>query len=344
MRTDDMGSIPYEKSNNVETSLFRTQGRITRKAFFLRFLLCVVIWSVFHVVYVYWAKAEYQKYKELGGGIIQKGAQIVETRYNICKTIDFYIVPALLAIFMLIQAIKRVHDVNKSGWCMFVPFYNLILLLQRGTDGDNDFGLLPYAENKSPTYQYGETVENEMNSQYKKQKSKLWIALIAMAIVAIAAVAFIVLEEKKINRYEYDEQRYKKEEERFEKVLQQASDEELLLVLKYAISRHYVPTRNPNPYFDVRSGVGCWHRSMMIYDKLSDRTDLLQQIYPDLKVLDDYIAKNAYVWPFTDTIAAQTILVNVQKDNGLDVDSLMNVGARRSSLEYKYFGTPMLRY
>lgn len=176
------------------------------------------------------------------------------------------------------------------------------------------------------------------------QKKPLRIALLATAIVAIVAVAFIVLEKRKINSYDYDEQQYKKEEERFEKVLQQASDEELLIVLKYAIIHHHVPNSwNIDPYHDVNAGVGDWHRSLLVYDKLKEREDLLQQIYPDLKVLDDYITINTLVWPFTDTIAAQTILHNAQKDNGLDVDSLMNAGSRRSSLEYKYFGTPLLR-
>ena len=61
-----------------------------------------------------------------------------------------------------------------------------------------------------------------------------WVDLlrfIQTAIVAIVAVIFIVLEERNINRYEYDEKRYQKEEERFNKVLEEASDEELLIVL-----------------------------------------------------------------------------------------------------------------
>ena len=183
-----------------------------------------------------------------------------------------------------------------------------------------------------------------MEPSSTNQKKPLRIAFLATAIVAIVAVAYIVLLGRNNNRDVYDEQQYKKEEERFEKVLQQASDEELLVVLKYAIIHHHVPNSwDMDPYMDVTVGVGQWHRSLLVYDKLKEREDLLQQIYPDLKVLDDYITINTLVWPFTDTIAAQTILHNAQKDNGLDVDSLMNAGSRRSSLEYKYFGTPLLR-
>ena len=152
MRSDEIGAIPYEKSNNVETSLFLCQGRITRKSLFIRLFFCVFIWLISHMVYVYWSEADYQKYKEIGGGTIQDGARIVETRYNFCKTIDFYVLPSLLAIFIIIQAVKRVHDTNHCGWVLFVPFYNFFLLSKRGTDGDNDFGLVPHIEKKSPSY------------------------------------------------------------------------------------------------------------------------------------------------------------------------------------------------
>lgn len=184
-----------------------------------------------------------------------------------------------------------------------------------------------------------------MNRPKRTRKRNLQILFIALALVSITAVVLIVLLERKINSHLFDEQRYQKEKERFEKVLQQASDEELLLVLKFAIIHHHVPnTWDIDPYINAAVGVGEWYRSLKVYDKLKNRTDLLQHIYPDLKVLDDYIEINTIVRPFTDTLAAQTILHNAQKDNGLDVDSLMNAGTPHSSLAYKYFGTPLLRY
>ena len=39
-----------------------------------------------------------------------------------------------------IQAVKRMHDVDKSGWFLLIPVYNLILLLTPGTEGPNRFG------------------------------------------------------------------------------------------------------------------------------------------------------------------------------------------------------------
>ena len=137
---------------------------------------------------------------------------------------------------------------------------------------------------------------------------------------------------------------YAKELERFETVLNEASDKELLIVLKYAIIHHYVPTYDVDPYFNVFAGVGSWHRTKMIYDKLSRRPDLLRKIYPNLGILRDYVNRNEFVQPFTDTVASQTILRNAQKDGKYFVDSLMGVRSDTSSLAYKYFGTPLMRY
>jgi uncharacterized membrane protein YhaH (DUF805 family) len=40
-------------------------------------------------------------------------------------------------------AIRRVHDVDRAGWFIFLPFYNLYLLLRRGDAGENRFGPPP---------------------------------------------------------------------------------------------------------------------------------------------------------------------------------------------------------
>ena len=155
-RSNEVGAIPYEKTNNVEYSLFQMQGRITRKAFFFRLFLCLIVWLIFHAVYLYWAKADFDKYTEMGGGKIQAGAAQIEMRYEIMQIIDLYTIPFLLVIFVLIQAIKRAHDVNRSGWFLLVPFYNFYLILADGTDGNNNYGLVPHSEKKSPKYQTNE--------------------------------------------------------------------------------------------------------------------------------------------------------------------------------------------
>jgi uncharacterized membrane protein YhaH (DUF805 family) len=48
----------------------------------------------------------------------------------------------LLVIFVpeVAVAVRRMHDVGQSGWFIFVPIYNLILILTKGTKGDNKYG------------------------------------------------------------------------------------------------------------------------------------------------------------------------------------------------------------
>jgi len=151
-KSNELGAIPYEKANNVEHSLFLKQGRITRKSLFLRLLLGIFIWLIFHAIYIYWAKADYIKYLEIGGGKIQAGAMAIEMRYKIFQILDFYVISGIVIVFLLIQAVKRMHDVNRSGWFLFIPFYNFYLLFKEGTDGNNDYGLMPHPEKLSPKY------------------------------------------------------------------------------------------------------------------------------------------------------------------------------------------------
>lgn len=37
-------------------------------------------------------------------------------------------------------AVRRIHDSDKSGWWILLPFYNLYLLIRKGTVGPNRFG------------------------------------------------------------------------------------------------------------------------------------------------------------------------------------------------------------
>ena len=50
-------------------------------------------------------------------------------------------------LFVLVPTIctgvRRMHDVDKSGWCLLIPIYNLILLVKEGTVGVNRFGSDP---------------------------------------------------------------------------------------------------------------------------------------------------------------------------------------------------------
>lgn len=161
--------------------------------------------------------------------------------------------------------------------------------------------------------------------------------LLRISLIAVIAFTINGCGSKTSNGYE-------KERNRFDEVLKQASDEELFVVLNYAIAHHYVPNRDVDPFYDVYVMVGCWQRSLMVYNKLSGREDLLRQIYPDLEVLDEYVNWGRQTGaPYPDTIVSQTILNNSRKDIK-QLDSLMGSPSDKKSLEYKYFGTPLMRY
>lgn len=39
--------------------------------------------------------------------------------------------------------VRRMHDVNKSGWFSLIPIYNIILACKKGAVGENRFGTAP---------------------------------------------------------------------------------------------------------------------------------------------------------------------------------------------------------
>lgn len=43
-------------------------------------------------------------------------------------------------------AVRRMHDVGKSGWFLLIPIYNLIHALTEGEKGENQYGSDPKAE------------------------------------------------------------------------------------------------------------------------------------------------------------------------------------------------------
>ncbi len=44
--------------------------------------------------------------------------------------------------------VRRMHDLNKSGWYILIPIYNIILACTAGTEGPNQYGNDP----KNPDY------------------------------------------------------------------------------------------------------------------------------------------------------------------------------------------------
>ncbi|MDX5320138.1 MAG: DUF805 domain-containing protein [Bacteroidota bacterium] len=63
---------------------------------------------------------------------------------------EFELLGSIYSLAVLIPAlavaVRRMHDVGKSGWFILIPIYNLILALTPGQTGDNEYGPDPKAE------------------------------------------------------------------------------------------------------------------------------------------------------------------------------------------------------
>ncbi len=55
----------------------------------------------------------------------------------------YYIYVLSIIIPSISVGVRRMHDVNKSGWYILIPIYNLILYCTPGTEGPNQYGSDP---------------------------------------------------------------------------------------------------------------------------------------------------------------------------------------------------------
>lgn len=121
---------------------FTSKGRLNRRPFFFRGLALSLPSYLFFQLPEAWELSV--------GGVIE---------------ILFLAIAFAALVLNVIQTIKRLHDVDKSGWYILlspVPFINLILglylLFKKGTEGPNRFGddpLLKYAPPAAPSQSYG---------------------------------------------------------------------------------------------------------------------------------------------------------------------------------------------
>jgi uncharacterized membrane protein YhaH (DUF805 family) len=52
----------------------------------------------------------------------------------------YFIVFLAVIIPSIAVAVRRMHDVGKSGWYLLIPIYNLILAFTEGETGTNEYG------------------------------------------------------------------------------------------------------------------------------------------------------------------------------------------------------------
>jgi uncharacterized membrane protein YhaH (DUF805 family) len=60
------------------------------------------------------------------------------------SVIHFPMIASIYSLAVLVPGIavgiRRMHDVDKSGWYLLIPIYNLVLACTDGTNGDNQYG------------------------------------------------------------------------------------------------------------------------------------------------------------------------------------------------------------
>ena len=98
---------------------FDFQGRSSRKEYWYFFLFNVIFSSI-----LFYLAVEY-------------------TYEGSFFTLAYFAYTILLLIPGIAVAVRRMHDVGKSGWYILIPIYNLILALTKGQVGKNKYGTDP---------------------------------------------------------------------------------------------------------------------------------------------------------------------------------------------------------
>lgn len=91
-------------------------GRARRREYWMFFLVNIIIGIVIGFV----------------AGLISEKLLIIANIYNLA-----ILVPSIAV------AVRRMHDVGKSGWFILIPIYNIILLATEGEKGPNQYGADP---------------------------------------------------------------------------------------------------------------------------------------------------------------------------------------------------------
>ena len=162
-----------------ETSLFLAKGRISRKSYSLRFLFSASIFAAIVLIY-----------SDLQNGIspdvLFSGKSDLP---DLFLTLSFL----LFMIFLSIQRIKRMHDIDKSGWFSLLP----LLVLRKGTIGNNNYGLDPllrppvfYDQIKDPS-----EVEAVLNARRMRHKSNLFLYFGIVLFLLILSVTSHIIKE-----------------------------------------------------------------------------------------------------------------------------------------------------
>ena len=132
----------FSKKYDWVVDYFRISGRITRRQYILRLLGRYVF--LFLAFFVFFFTTPYlNSFFEF----IDSLPPVFSAFFDGVIGLLFIVFLVLYIIFMLAQEIKRLHDINYSGWYLligFIPFiafiYYIILIFKDGTIGPNKYG------------------------------------------------------------------------------------------------------------------------------------------------------------------------------------------------------------
>ena len=139
----------------MESNLFSAEGRIRRSTYWAR----VIVATAIQILAQFMAKSD-------------------PSTAILCL-----IVILITGIFSIIQGVKRMHDIGKSGWYIIIPIYNLILNFTDGTPGDNEYGENPKEKNPQ---------EDEL---YNGIMTLLFSAFVTCGIYALLTITKIINDE-----------------------------------------------------------------------------------------------------------------------------------------------------
>lgn len=128
-----MTNLKYNHQDLELKDFFRFKGRINRAKY-------IDIWGWNFTVQVTLILS-YLIYSQLS-------AQINSEILGDLAFVSLVIFALIGRISLILNAIRRAHDCNQSGWFLLIPFYNFYLIwFKKGTQGDNDYGNNPLYNN-----------------------------------------------------------------------------------------------------------------------------------------------------------------------------------------------------
>jgi uncharacterized membrane protein YhaH (DUF805 family) len=151
-----------------ETSLFLIKGRITRTTYFRRLLYSLILLTGVSLLY----------FNQTTGKSLN---ELLMGEFDLFGSYLF-LCCILFLLFILIQRVKRVHDLDKPGVYALIPF----LVFLKGTEGDNNYGIDPAIKALAFFDQLKDQTAEEkpQNKNIKKHKTNL-IVFICIGIITI---------------------------------------------------------------------------------------------------------------------------------------------------------------